>query len=43
MGESIVGHVPSNENVADLMMKVLFGQRSKYLVSNIHYDIHDDC
>ena len=41
MGESLVGHIPSKENVADLMTKVLYGQKTKYLVSNILYDIHD--
>ena len=42
MGESLVGHIPSKENVADLMTKVLYGQKRKYLVSTILYDIHDD-
>ena len=35
MGESLIGHAPSSENFADLMTKVLYGQRTKYLVSNI--------
>ena len=37
MGESLVGHIPSKENVADLM-KVLNGQKRRYLVSNFIYD-----
>ena len=40
MGESLVRHIPSKENVADLMTKVLYGQKRKHLVSNIFYDIH---
>ena len=42
MGESLVGHIPCKENIADLMEKVLYGQKRRYLVSNILYDIHDD-
>ena len=41
MGESL-GHIPSKENIADLLTKVLYGQKRRYLVSNILYDIHDD-
>ena len=37
-----VGHITSKESIADLMMKVIYGQRRQYLVSNILYDIHDD-
>ena len=29
MGESLVGHIPSKENVADLMTKVLYGQKGE--------------
>ena len=42
MGESLVGHIPSKKNVADLMTKVLYGHKRRYLVSNILHDIHDD-
>ena len=42
MGKSLAGHIPSSKTVTDLMTKVLLGQRQKYLVSNIHYEIHDD-
>ena len=42
MGESLVGHIPSKENVADLMTKFLDGKKRKYLVSDFLYDIHDD-
>ena len=37
MGESLVGHIPSNENVADLITKVLCEQKRKYMVNNILY------
>ena len=40
--ESIAGHIPNNDNVPDLMVKLLFEQKRKYLVSNSLYDIHDD-
>ena len=42
MGESLVGHIPCIENVADLMTKVLHGQKRISLIINIFYDIHDD-
>ena len=42
MGESLVGHIPSKENITDLLTKVLYGEKRRYLVSNILYDIHDD-
>ena len=42
MGESLVGHIPSKENIADLPTKVLYGHKRRYLVSNIVYGIHDD-
>ena len=40
MGESLVVHIPGKENVADLMTKVLYGQKRRYLLSNSLYDIH---
>ena len=42
MGESLVGHIPRKENVADSETKVLYGQKRRYLVGNILYDIHDE-
>ena len=42
VGESLFGLIPSNENVADLMTKVLYGQMRRYLVRNILCDTHDD-
>ena len=42
MGKSLVGHIPSKENVADLPPKFLYGHKRRYLVSNILYDIHND-
>ena len=43
MGESLVEHIPSNQNVADLMTKVHHGNKRMYFVNNIFHDIHDDC
>ena len=42
MGESLVEHILSKDNVADLLTKVLYGHKRRYLVSNILYDVHDD-
>ena len=33
LGKSLVGHIPSKDNVADLMTEVLYGQKKKYFVS----------
>ena len=42
MGESLVGHVRSEENRSDLLTKVTFGAKRRYLVSSVLYDIYDD-
>ena len=42
MGGFLVGHIPSKENVADLITKVLYGHKTRYLVSNILHDIYND-
>ena len=42
MEDCLAGHMPSNENVADFMTKVLYGQKRKYLVDNILYDVYDN-
>ena len=42
MREFQVGHIPSKENVADLMTKAFYGQKRRYLVSNILDDINDE-
>ena len=34
MGESLVGHTATNENVANLMTKVIYRQKIRYLISN---------
>ena len=42
MGKSLVGHVPSVENCADLATKLIpGGQKRNYLVSKVLYDICD--
>ena len=40
--QSLWTHIPGSKNVTNPMTKVTFGQRHKYLVGNILYDIHDD-
>ena len=42
MDKSLLGHIPSRENVANLMTKVLYWWRQNYLVSNILYDIDNE-
>ena len=42
MVESLVGHMPSKDNITDLMKEVLYGQKRRYFVSNILYVIHDN-
>jgi hypothetical protein len=42
MGESLTGHIGTNENVGDLATKVLYGQKRRYTVSQLLYDIYDD-
>ena len=42
MGESLTGHVGTNENCADLATKVLYGGKCRFHVSNFLYNIYDD-
>ena len=42
MGESLTGHIATDKNVADLLTKVLYGQKRKRIVGEILYDIYDD-
>ena len=42
IGESLTGHIGTNENVGDLATKVLYGQKRQYMVSQLLYDIYDD-
>ncbi len=42
MGESLTGHIGTNENVGVLATKVLYGQKRQYMVSQLLYDIYDD-
>ena len=42
MGESLCAQVRSEDNYADLMTKVLTGQKRRDLVRRILYDVHDN-
>mmetsp|Transcript_986 Transcript_986/g.909 ORF Transcript_986/g.909 Transcript_986/m.909 type:complete len:326 (-) Transcript_986:342-1319(-) len=42
MSEALVGHIRSELNFADLLTKLLFGRKRKYLVGQALYDIYDD-
>ena len=41
MGESLTGHIGSEENPAYLLTKVVTGQKRRHLVSLLFYYIHD--
>jgi hypothetical protein len=42
MGESLITHINSDDNLSDLMTKVTCGSKRCRLVGNILYDIYDD-
>jgi hypothetical protein len=42
MGESLIIHIDSEDNLSDLMTKVTRGGKHRRLVGNILYDINDD-
>ena len=42
MGESLISHIDSGDNLSDLMTKVTYGAKRRKLVGNILYDIYDD-
>ena len=42
MGESLTGHVETNENYAALATNVLYGGKRRFHVSNLLYYIYDD-
>ena len=35
VGESLVGHISNKDNIADLLTKVQYGKKRRYLVSKI--------
>ena len=41
MGESLTGHIRSEDNPADLLNKVVTGQMRRHLASLVLYDIYD--
>jgi hypothetical protein len=42
MGESLITHIKSEDNLSDLMIKVIHSAKCHRLVGNILYDIYDD-
>jgi hypothetical protein len=42
MGESLITHIRSEDNLSDLMTKVIHGAKRRRLVIHILYDIYDD-
>ena len=42
MGELLCAHVRSKDNYADILTKVLTGQKQQDLVQQILYDIYDN-
>ena len=41
MGESLTGHIRTEDNLADLLTKVMFGSKRRRLVQGILHDIFD--
>lgn len=39
MGEALVAHIPTRQNLADLFTKVLGGATRRFLVSSMLYDV----
>jgi len=42
MGESLMGHIGTNEIIGDLATKVLYGQKWQYMISQLLYDIYTE-
>jgi hypothetical protein len=42
MGESLITHCKTNDNLSDPLTKLTFGAKRRTLMSNILYDIYDD-
>jgi hypothetical protein len=42
MGEPLITHIVSEDNLSDLMTKKIHGAKRSKLVGNILYDIYDD-
>jgi len=43
MGETLTGHIDTNENVADLATKIITSRaKREYVVSKLLYDIYDE-
>ena len=42
MGESLTAHIPTNENVADLATKVLYGEKRRGHVRELLRDLYDE-
>ena len=40
MGETLVAHIPTKKNLADLFTKVLYGQSWQFLVERMLLDIY---
>ena len=41
MKECITTHIPSPQNFSDLLTKVLYGQKRRYLVDGLMFDIYE--
>ena len=42
MGESLTGHVGTNENCSNLATKLFYGRKRKFRLSNLLYRIYGD-
>ena len=41
MGEFLTTHIPTKDNLSDMMTKVLYGSKKRGLVEGLMYDVFD--
>ena len=41
MGECLTTHIPTKENLSDMMTKVLYGSKKRGIVKELMYDVFD--
>ena len=41
MGECLITHIPTKDNLSDMMTKALYGSKNRELVQGLMYDVFD--
>ena len=41
MGECLTTHIPTKDNLSDMMTKVLYGSKKRGIVEGLMYDVFD--